>query len=740
MMKISKHIAFYFNAHRIQYVNKIINETNGYRHSTDIFIHTSCNFSFDLLSAYHNGSINLVIHDVTNNELFKIDPYFFNWTTRDLIREQRDDYDVFMYVEDDIVVPSKAIEYWLKYNEQLIEMNYNLGFVRIEVDDNCEEYITDLYGEQLDKIIDINGNKYCVNNKNPYCAFWIYNKSEFNKFVNSEFYDISNISGYGYGPGESVAIGLHALKGTWYKNTVIPIIGNKLIESCRIYHLPNNYVDGSTQFATIKFDNAIHKSAFMTLPELFKAHNFNTDKDNPCHSFRGKTYLDVYEGLFSQMRNQEFTLIEFGVLHGGSLRMWLEYFPKAKVVGVDVNPEAMQYVPDGARFVLASQTNEAAIKLALSSLPPLGVVIDDGSHYVPHMIESFRFLWPMVMDGGIYVMEDAAISYDAVDPDWPGMDHNQETFEPNRRGDLDALLLKLIRTMDELDGDVRAVEFHPMMVAIRKSQLLDETHALGITCVSGEAIPLHCGPADINAQIDATPRPLSPLPVWCKPVVGFKPAKKIIGFWHIGVVGVWRKIIAEQYAKLMESGLYDVSEKIVVGFVGGKNRECELNIPILDDPKFEVFITNDTKDYELPTVARVWKEAQEREESFLCYYFHTKGASLDGTPNEEPGNAWRLYMEYFNLERWEDCVEILKEYETCGVEHRVDYLYDGNFWWARSDYIKKLPNGYEYWEQHKDDRHVAERYLCLARPKSYCFNDFTENLYDFEIPPERYRK
>lgn len=262
LMRISKHIAFYFNANRIQYINKIIQETGRYRHRTDIFIHTSKKFSLDLLSIYQNGTLNLIIHDLANNELFKIDPYYFNWVTRDFMKAQKDDYDAFMYLEDDILVPSKTIEYWRKYNEQLIERNYNLGFVRIEIDDEGEEFIADLYGEQLDKIIDINNNKYCVNNKNPYCAFWIYNKKEFNKFLNSDYYDINNILHYGYGLGESVAIGLHALNGTWYKGTVIPIVDNKLIESCRIYHLPNNYVNSSCLFATIKFDSAIHKSAF----------------------------------------------------------------------------------------------------------------------------------------------------------------------------------------------------------------------------------------------------------------------------------------------------------------------------------------------------------------------------------------------------------------------------------------------------------------------------------------------
>ena len=98
-------------------------------------------------------------------------------------------------------------------------------------------------------------------------------------------------------------------------------------------------------------------------------------------------------------------------------------------------------------------------------------------------------------------------------------------------------------------------------------------------------------------------------------------------------------------------------------------------------------------------------------------------------------------MEYFNLERWEECVATLKEYETCGVElQSEDSHYSGNFWWATSDYIKRLPDGYQYWERNRDNRVAAEFYLCLAHPKARCFNDFVENLYDYEIPPEAYRK
>lgn len=233
------------------YINNIINETNKYECITDIFIHTN---NKDLMEStfikYTNGNIKIIYHDLSN-----INPFYLTWKCRELLQQQKNDYDIFIYIEDDILIPYKAIKYWLEYNEKLIEMNYNLGFVRIEVKNNIE-YITDLHGENFDTIINLYEKPFCINNKNSYCAFWIYNKNEFDKFINSKYYNIENIQGYDI--REQSAIGLHGTHTDWYKNTLIPIINNKLIEDCKIYHMPNNYVfNKHTLYATIKFDEAI---------------------------------------------------------------------------------------------------------------------------------------------------------------------------------------------------------------------------------------------------------------------------------------------------------------------------------------------------------------------------------------------------------------------------------------------------------------------------------------------------
>jgi hypothetical protein len=256
-MKITKHISFYYIPERFQYINKIIKETNTYNYKTDIFIHTNVNFSLDFLTNYDNGSINIIVHDLTNT-----DPYYLTWMCRDLLKEQKNNYDIFMYIEDDILVKKEAIEYWLKYKNNVLENNYNLGFFRIEIDDKGYEYTSDNSSspdgkveEYLTNSIEINNEKYIINNKNPYCAFWIYDKNEFQRFVESNYYNINNIIGYHI--REASAIGLHGLHTDWYNGTVIPLENNKLHKSSRIYHLPNNYINKENGWKLHLFEDVV---------------------------------------------------------------------------------------------------------------------------------------------------------------------------------------------------------------------------------------------------------------------------------------------------------------------------------------------------------------------------------------------------------------------------------------------------------------------------------------------------
>lgn len=249
-MKIAKHICFFYLKDRIKYLNIIIEETNKYEYNTDIFIHTNKpDLDETFFIKYNNGLLKIIYHDLTNCDNFKL-----TWKCRELIKNQRYSYDIFMYLEDDILVKFSAIKYWLKYSNKTLKKNYNLGFVRIETKDNID-YVLDIT-VKLNKKIILDDEEYCINDINPYCAFWIYNKDDFNKFVETPFYNFIGTSYYG--TREQSAIGLHGKNFNYYKNTIIPVNNNKLIEQCKIYHLSNNYVNDNTKFATIPFDNVIN--------------------------------------------------------------------------------------------------------------------------------------------------------------------------------------------------------------------------------------------------------------------------------------------------------------------------------------------------------------------------------------------------------------------------------------------------------------------------------------------------
>jgi hypothetical protein len=249
-MKITKHICFYYCEDRFKYLNKIIDEVNTYTYRTDIFIHTNINFSDkQILHTNTNGSLMLVVHDMKDQH-----PFTLTWKARSLLHQQKDLYDIFIYVEDDILIPSEAILYWVRYKDSVMKHGYNLGFLRIERDAKGIEYTSDLWIHDsstsegyLTEGLEVESIQFVKNGVNPYCGFWIYDANEFRRFVESPYYDLEKsfpmFFSHGYHIRESSAIGLHDKVLRWYKGTIIPIQNGSLDPCCKVYHLPNNYIN-----------------------------------------------------------------------------------------------------------------------------------------------------------------------------------------------------------------------------------------------------------------------------------------------------------------------------------------------------------------------------------------------------------------------------------------------------------------------------------------------------------------
>lgn len=125
-------------------------------------------------------------------------------------------------------------------------------------------------------------------------------------------------------------------------------------------------------------------------------------------------YFEIYERHFGQFRNQPISLLEFGVLHGGSLQMWKHYFGKqAKIYGADINPRCAELAEDQITILLADQESRESLRSICNSLPPFDIIIDDGGHTMLQQKTTFEEMWGQLKIGGIYLIEDMLTSY------WP---------------------------------------------------------------------------------------------------------------------------------------------------------------------------------------------------------------------------------------------------------------------------------------------------------------------------------
>ncbi|MFL6727020.1 MAG: class I SAM-dependent methyltransferase [Sphingomicrobium sp.] len=126
-------------------------------------------------------------------------------------------------------------------------------------------------------------------------------------------------------------------------------------------------------------------------------------------------YLDVYDRHFAKFRGTPVRMLEVGVLYGGSLELWRKYLgPDAVLFGIDITPECAQRVDPPNQVRIGSQADADFLRGVVAEMGGLDIVLDDGSHRGRDQYASFKTLFPLIADGGVYAIEDVHTSY------WPG--------------------------------------------------------------------------------------------------------------------------------------------------------------------------------------------------------------------------------------------------------------------------------------------------------------------------------
>ena len=133
---------------------------------------------------------------------------------------------------------------------------------------------------------------------------------------------------------------------------------------------------------------------------------------SPFKSIKHSTYFDVYDELFTKYRNKNITFVEIGVLGGGSLFMWKKFFgSKAKIIGIDLNPNAKKWEKYGFKIFIGDQSDVNFWKSFKKKVGLIDIILDDGGHRYIDQITSIESMLNNIKDNGMIVIEDSHTSY-----------------------------------------------------------------------------------------------------------------------------------------------------------------------------------------------------------------------------------------------------------------------------------------------------------------------------------------
>lgn len=220
----------------------------------------------------------------------------------------------------------------------------------------------------------------------------------------------------------------------------------------------------------------------------------------------------------------------------------------------------------------------------------------------------------------------------------------------------------------------------------------------------------------------------------------------------------WKKLFNEQMNLLKVSGLYEHITFIDI-FVKGTN---PIPLEELPDKLNNITYLGDLEE-DRPSnrkLYRAYNYIQQRMWTFSnanpeykILFFHSIGVSHVDENVCRRSKQFRDYMSTFLINYWRECVRILNHYDCAGTEYMKNAVfrneeiwldlphYQGFFWWATANYIKRLDPCYFYqdveWQPWLCEMWIGTG-SAAGKPKAYNFHNTWKNRYFHDLDPIPY--
>lgn len=121
---------------------------------------------------------------------------------------------------------------------------------------------------------------------------------------------------------------------------------------------------------------------------------------------------------YAEQRNNEYVVVEIGILKGSGLALWSELFPNARVIGLDIdishcesNMESLlqrgAFKTGRPELYTFDQFVDGSDKLGeILAGQKIDIMIDDGFHSEETILNTFEAASPYLSDDFLYFIED----------------------------------------------------------------------------------------------------------------------------------------------------------------------------------------------------------------------------------------------------------------------------------------------------------------------------------------------
>ncbi|MDQ0416729.1 hypothetical protein J2Z48_000896 [Croceifilum oryzae] len=177
------------------------------------------------------------------------------------------------------------------------------------------------------------------------------------------------------------------------------------------------------------------------------------------------------------------------------------------------------------------------------------------------------------------------------------------------------------------------------------------------------------------------------------------PGHANVCFIHACAIHNWAEILDGQLKRLCSSGLYQKLDAVFVNIVTNQmdthhieEKLAWMGIEQYDDT-LQFIIKPDMHDFERSTLAWLQQYSTVNPQNVRILYFHVKGLRYFGGPEQPNVADWRNVLETVVIDHHTLCMECLGKADACGLQFCIAMSphFSGNFWWANSQYIKRLP-------------------------------------------------